>query len=281
MRKNVLQLVFLLLLFVIPLSASAHLPHYVMNKNISLHNPSEITHPEISQVFYGELGGSDDYFQFRLKQPADILIGLLLPLDETSRPAIELIAQAGNIRSLAGPFDEVIFEQFGGDYYLKGPEKIFDLSADSYLIKVTNASSTGRYALVIGQKEKFSIGELSGAFIQLPLIKNNFFGKPVFALTFSILGSLFILLALALLRHKLKIAKRLLLAGLVLFITGSIFLFIDNPYNLQGILRIIIAIPAVILTLVAFYKSLYHRKSVQTAQYILWLLVLFETITMI
>jgi hypothetical protein len=50
-------------------------------------------------------------------------------------------------------------EEFANDNYLSGPEFSKDNSTGKYKIKVSNTANLGKYILVVGKKEKFSISE--------------------------------------------------------------------------------------------------------------------------
>lgn len=264
---------------VLPLAASAHLPRYVMGEEISLHSPKEIDSPTVSQVFYGQMKGTPDYYHFKLDQEQEILIGLLTPLNETEFPKAELIAQKGKVRDLVGPFDEAYFEEFGGDYYLRGPEKTFTLPADNYLIKIYNGSSTGRYALVVGNEEKFTISETIATLTLLPIIKQKFFDRPILEMFLAILSFIFVALGLAYSFNKRwKISWRFFIAGVLTFVFSAILLLIENPFNILGFLKLALFITAVIITGIYLRKKGEVGKVLTIVQPIIWLLVVLFTV---
>lgn len=277
MKKIVLC--FLFLFFLLPLAASAHLPRYMMGENISLHSPAEIENPTVSQVFYGRMRGTPDYYHFYLSQPSDVLIGLLTPIGENNFPQIELIAQKGKVQNLTGNFDEVYFEEFGGDYYLRGPEKTFSLPADNYLIKVYNASSTGRYALVVGNEEKFSVGEMIKTFFVLPIVKQKFFDRPILELFLSIFGLILILLSFAL--RNGKSALKSFFVGISIYVVAAIWLLTTNLFNILGWLKLIVFLIALITSSFYVWKKPESKFLTKPVQIALWLLVLFLTIASI
>ena len=67
------------------------------------------------------------------------------------------------------------YEEFAGDNYLKGPEKTIYLKAGDYTIKVGNPDNTGKYVLVVGQKEAWSVKEIINTLTVLPTLKKDFF----------------------------------------------------------------------------------------------------------
>lgn len=277
MKKIVLPS--LLLFVILPLVASAHLPRYMMGENVSLHSPAEIDNPTVSQVFYGQMQGTPDYYHFYLSQPNDILIGLLTPINETRSPQVELIAQKGKVQNLTGNLTEVYFEKFGNDYYRRGPEKTFSLPADNYLIKVYNASSTGRYALVIGSEEKFSVGEMLKTIFVLPIIKQKFFDQPILELFLASLG--LVLLALGLSRtltSRFQTSFKLFVFGAGLFTLSSVFLLAKNFFNILDWLKLIFLLIALAVSIWYFWKKPLNKKRLLWVQTLLWLLVLFLTV---
>ena len=274
MKKTVLY--FLLLFFLLPLAASAHLPRYMMGENISLHSPAEIENPTVSQVFYGQMHGTPGYYHFYLSQPSDVLIGLLTPVSETDFPQIELIAQKGKVQNLTGNFDEVYFEEFGGDYYLRGPEKTFNLPADNYLIKVYNASSTGRYALVIGNEEKFSVVEMVKTFFVLPIVKQKLFDRPILELFLSVLGLILILLSFTL--RNSRSALKSFLVGASVYVIAAIWLLTENAFSILGWLKLFVFLIALTTSSLYLWKKPESKLLAKPVQITLWLLVLFLTI---
>jgi dipeptidase E len=83
------------------------------------------------------------------------------------------------------------YEEFGRDYYLKGPEFEQKMSAGKYKIKVFSADNTGKYVLAVGKKEVFDVKSLLNIYWQLPLLKITFFETNVlqfFLTPFGIAG---------------------------------------------------------------------------------------------
>lgn len=281
MKKAVLFCLFFLsfLTSIIPLTASAHLPRYTIGQNISLHNPAEIDEPTISQVFYGQMRGTPDYYHFYLAQPTEIKISLLSPINETEFPQIELIAQSGQTQKLTGSFDKVYFEKFGADYYLKGPQEVFDLSSNNYLIKIHNASNTGRYALTIGQTRKFVLTEEISTFFLLPLIKQKFFGRPIGEMFLATLG--FVLMGFAFAfsfgKHW-KNSWRFGGASFLALTSSTLLLLIKNPFNILGFPKIILFAITTIATGIYLKKKDRASKILRAALLGLWLVFIFFTI---
>ncbi|MFW5887713.1 MAG: hypothetical protein ACOCUH_02835 [Bacteriovoracia bacterium] len=264
----------LLFLLIAPAIALAHVPRYVMNDNLSIHNPFEIKNPTLSQVFYGDLQGTADYFNFSLDKEAEIKIGLLAPINESSFPKAELIAQIGTVQKLSGNFNEIYFEKFGSDYYRKGPEQTFTLSRDNYLIKVDNASSSGRYALVIGVDERFSLIETVRTIFILPIIKQSFFDKPIFEIFGGILGIFLILLTLAYSRKASSFrSKKVYWLGFIITAIAYLILLSYNPFNILGLLGVMLLIASGIAGFLYFYRSV-NKIYLFYLQSIIWIIIL-------
>ena len=75
------------------------------------------------------------------------------------------------------------YEEFAGDNYLKWPEREQEVAAGEYTIKVSNIGNQGKYSLVIGKIESFPANEILKTFISLPILKTQFFNKPVWAVS--------------------------------------------------------------------------------------------------
>jgi len=278
MDKKIALLLFSFL--ALPLVCSAHLPRLVVGQNPNLNNPIAIQQPEISQVFYGKLIGDDQYFSFNLPKQSKILLGLLIPIDEKDWPNLELIGREGKKEFLAGNFTKVYFENFSGDYYLQGPEQTYDLSAGGYVIKIRNSTDMGRYALVIGQTESFTVFETIKTYLTLPFVKERFFGKLIWENFVGLLGVLLILFSIALFQIKVKMRRWFLLSGLILFLISSIMIFANNPSNLIGWLKILLSVIATIVAIIANLKLWNNKKFTRDIQYGIWVIIVFLMICM-
>jgi hypothetical protein len=169
---------FLIPLFLfIPLAVSAHQPRIVSGNEIN-----EIKNPDISQAFYGELKGEPAIYEIKSEAPFSLYLGLLVPDLPNQRKDF-------SARVVDEKEDEVFildgqnfiwqgfYEEFGGDYYLKGPENKIGVGSGAYLVTVSNPDDQGKYVLVVGEKEIFPAGEILNTIITLPQLKKNFFLK--------------------------------------------------------------------------------------------------------
>lgn len=157
------------------------------------------------------------------------------------------------------------FEEFGGDYYLKGPEATLDVPAGTYTIKVFNSQNQGKYAIAIGKIETFPANEALAVLFTLPLLKQQFFAKPISTLFIEFigiilaLGSIMVLFTLMVKSRKSKELKTLtirvgaaivpmiwlgtIIAALVWF--GVVY---KNPLNILGIVNTLLLVLIMILT---------------------------------
>lgn len=168
----------------------AHQPRYVMDqKKVAIRDV------EVSQAFYGELGGTEDIFIINSQKDFSLYVNILSPKDGRT----DFVVEVSNFTKLENENWTEFYEEFAGDYYLKGEEFEKNCSAGQYTIKVYNEDNQGRYVLAVGKIEKFSISDL----LVLPRIKHDFFNKSYFAVFEGIIGSgllvLLILMAITIL----------------------------------------------------------------------------------
>jgi hypothetical protein len=151
-----------------------------------------IENPEVSQAFYGNLGGGAEYFQITSDKPFSLYVGVLVPdLQGIGKDVSAEVSSGGEVLFLLdGTSHEwtPYFEEFGGDYYYSGPENSADVGPGVYDIRVFSKDNQGKYVLVVGEKEEFPINEMLNTFITLPRLKRDFFEKPFFTAFFNLIG---------------------------------------------------------------------------------------------
>jgi hypothetical protein len=184
----------MLVLFISISVVAAHQPRLETGINTSMSNPIIIENPETSQAFYSILHGSPDYYKISSDVPFKFYLNLLVP-QSPGIPAdfvsAQLLDTNGNILQTLNGTNSTwspYFEEFGGDYYLKGPEFTEQLPAGTYYIKVFNAANQGKYNIAVGDTESFPLDESLKALITIPILKEQFFGKPVTKLFIEFLG---------------------------------------------------------------------------------------------
>ncbi|MCJ7816850.1 MAG: hypothetical protein MUP55_03245, partial [Candidatus Aenigmarchaeota archaeon] len=196
-NPGILAVALLAFLFLFSVPVSAHQPRLVMGWDIHDENSSLLVEqPEVSQAFYGELNGRPDYYKIILDKPARIYFAITVPYAPESRTdltvelydhkdtAITQVFLLEGAKFQWKPF----YEEFGGDWYLQGPEARENLTNVTYYIKVSSPSNQGKYSLAIGEEESFPPGETLNAYLLLPIIKQQFFGKPVLWMFLYLLG---------------------------------------------------------------------------------------------
>ncbi len=204
------------LAFFLPLTASAHQPRIVSGRG-----PVVVAEPEVSRVYYGKLNGAEQWFRISSSRTFELYLGILSPkvagavtdtrvllFKDTVRNGEDKVTPAGLIKELNWPYTEWhdYYENFGGDWYLRGPEFRKILPAGDYAAVVTRKGEPGegRYALAIGGQEKFPPPEIIKALILLPKLKASFFDKSPWTAYFNLAG--------------------LYLAALILILAGSGYL---------------------------------------------------------
>jgi hypothetical protein len=259
-----------LVLFLSISAVSAHQPRLVIGANASYENPIVVQNPEVSQAFYGQLQGQPNYYQITSDKPFKFYLNLLVPASP-GMPAdfisAEVLDSSGNtIMFINGTNStwEPYFEEFGGDNYLKGPEARADLGAGTYYIKVFNTNNQGKYNIAIGEIESFPIDETLKALVTIPLLKEQFFGKPVTTLFFEFLGiilalgSILVLFSMLLKSRKseemtqltLKVSgvlRPVIWLGIIITALVWVYVMYKDPLNIVGIVNTLILVILIVL----------------------------------
>lgn len=193
------KIILLLLLLLLINSVSGHQPRIVNSENI------EVLDPEISKAYYGKLNGEPHLYTINADEEFAIYVNVLIPgKEKTHTISAKLLKDDEVIYFLDGEnFQwEPWYEEFGKDWYMKGPEygKDFksteNLPVGKYQIKVFNNENEGKYVLAVGDIESFPPSEIAKAVLNVPRLKVGFFGK------YYLLGILFILIILILYLSK-------------------------------------------------------------------------------
>lgn len=265
---------YILLLFVLFLSicaVAAHQPRIDVGTNTTVSNPIIVENPEISQAFYGNLKGNPDYYQITSDKPFELYLNLLVPTSPGlggSLPSLQvtdssekIILTLNGTTSTWTPY----FEEFGGDYYLKGPEATRNVPAGTYNIKVFNANNQGKYSLAIGKIEAFPADESLKAIINLPILKEQFFGKSVTVLFLEFfgiilaLGTIMVLFVMTIMSRKSREVTEITakaagalkpLMWLGIAITGFVWAYVmfQNPLNIIGLVNSLVLVIVIILS---------------------------------
>lgn len=299
----------ILVLFISISAVAAHQPRLETSTNVSMNNPIIIENPEISQAFYSTLHGSPDYYKISSDVPFKFYLNLLVPQSPGIQGdfiSAQVLDTNGNILLTLNGTNSTwtpYFEEFGGDYYLKGPEVTKQLPAGTYFIKVFNAENQGKYNIAVGDTESFPVDESIKALFTIPLLKEQFFGKPVTKLFIEFiglilaLGSTIVLYFMMIKARKseeltqLTIKVNTLLKPVIwlgILITALIWFYVmyNDPLNIVGIVNSLIF---VIILLLSWYvgkkisKIELNKKPIfsMTLLVVLWWLFAYISISII
>ena len=195
-KTNIYGLKFIIFLFVVLFficSATAHQPRVELGINTTASNPIIIETPGLMQAFYGNLNGMPDYYQITSDVPFELCLGITVPAskglggslpsvqvtDSSGKPVFTLNGTTGTWKPFIGEFK---------DSYLDGPEITQNVSAGTYNIKVFNGNNDGKYLLLVGNKEVLNAEDYLQDIVNAPILKEQFFGKPVTLLFLEFIG---------------------------------------------------------------------------------------------
>lgn len=166
---------------VLSLTSYAHQPRIVYDLNIDEKTPVMIENPEVSQAFYGSLKGHPDYFRIVSNESFSFYLEVLVPYVDGigTDVSVEVFSDGEEVLTLDGSdFKwEYYYEEYAGDAYYKGPEKKKDISAGTYNIRVSSSDNSGKYVLVVGEREEFPVSEILKTLWTLPFLKEGFFNR--------------------------------------------------------------------------------------------------------
>lgn len=253
--KKYLFILVVFFLFSFVSTASAHQPKLIYFKQGDIN----ISNPEVSQAFYDELKGNPrDYF-IDSDKDFELYINFLVPAEanRTGRYSANIFSLKDSSANLGQAKEELVvfvdgtltewqdfYEEFGRDYYLKGPEFSKQVPAGKYKIEVFSSDNQGKYVLVVGKEEVYDIRFLLNVYWQLPLLKITFFKTSVlqFFLTafaiagIGVIGGLLIFLAIinylvALIKEAIKHrqAKTILLTSAGMQVKDEIIKLLQKP----------------------------------------------------
>jgi len=181
------------------LTAMAHQPKIVTGYKHPPENPIEISNPDISQVYYGELAGEPDYYAIHSEREFGLYIQLLSPKIRQRNAekdfSAEVLQGAQSVAELRGlDFQWMEFyEPFAGDEYWRGPSFEEPHARGEYRIKVYSPDNLGKYALVVGRTESFPVDEWGRLIVTLPRLK-RYFEKTAWLAFFNLTGLFFLIL---------------------------------------------------------------------------------------
>lgn len=209
--KKILLFLFAFLFLFIASFAFAHQPRIIWQQTGDVN----INDPELSQAFYDELTGSPRIYFINSDKNFSLYLNILVPAGENGQGKYSANVflvngdKEENIAFLDGSKFEwkQMYEEFGRDWYVQGPEFKKDVTAGKYKIQVFSSNNTenkGKYVLAVGEKELFDAQSVFNVYWQIPLLKIQFFKSDIlqFFLTpfgiglIAVVGILLVLVAL-------------------------------------------------------------------------------------
>jgi len=175
MKKLLIAIALLLLVFLLPTVTSAHQPR------IATENSTIVTSPEVSKAYYGSLSGTPEVYTIIADKPFALYVGVLVPdiLGQKKDVSAVILKDGKELAVLDGTSFEwkQFFEPFGHDTYWQGPEYKAQGDAGNYEIRVSSLSNDSKYSLAIGEIEAFDFKEVMNALTLIPELKKDFFNK--------------------------------------------------------------------------------------------------------
>lgn len=179
------------------LSALAHQPVIVGKDVITIEKP------EISRAFYHELTGEPRSYYVKADKPFDLFVGLLVPrnTNPNGRYSARVYSLAEGKRTLLADIkaDSIawkeMYEPFGGDHYLTGPDWKRNVPAGQYEIEVYSQDNRGKYALVVGEGEFWGPKEILSVYTEVPKLKAGFFGSNPLSFLVTPFGLVLVVIA--------------------------------------------------------------------------------------
>ena len=151
----------------------AHQPHMVESNTVAIENP------EVSQAFYAK-----DPAQYTIDsaEAFSLYVQILRPkIHELDKDiSVEITKNGPLVATLDGNTADwtVFHEPFSNDDYYQGPS--VKLAAQGkYTIEV---HGSGKYVLVVGEKERWPVSVIAKTFYTLPKLKLYFEKSPILAL---------------------------------------------------------------------------------------------------
>ena len=195
-RKTNNLIIVIVILFLIlvswPLKVLAHQPRLVEMEKIN------VTEPEISKAYYGNLSGKPHIYTISTSSPIDLYVNVLVPFIEGPEKNVTVkIFKGEQLMGILSPKKgdwKEFFEPFGHSMYWKGPEFKVRADAGKYKIHVQSTEKSIRYVLATGEIEAFDGPESLNAILLIPKLKKDFFEESPLSFILSPLGWGYVLL---------------------------------------------------------------------------------------
>ena len=192
--NNLIILIVILFLILVswPLKVLAHQPRLVEMEKIN------VTEPEISKAYYGNLSGKPHIYTISTSSPIDLYVNVLVPFIEgPEKNVIVKIFKGEQLMGILSPKKgdwKEFFEPFGHSMYWKGSEFKVRADAGKYKIHVQSTEKSIRYVLATGEIEAFDGPESLNAILLIPKLKKDFFEESPLSFILSPLGWGYVLL---------------------------------------------------------------------------------------
>ena len=192
--NNLIILIVILFLILVswPLKVLAHQPRLVEMEKIN------VTEPEISKAYYGNLSGKPHIYTISTSSPIDLYVNVLVPFIEgPEKNVIVKIFKGEQLMEILSPKKgdwKEFFEPFGHSMYWKGPEFKVRADAGKYKIHVQSTEKSIRYVLATGEIEDFDGPESLNIILLIPKLKKDFFEESPLSFILSPLGWGYVLL---------------------------------------------------------------------------------------
>ena len=180
MKPKLLTLIAMMLL--LATAAAAHKP-VIVGKDTN----TTITEPEVSHAYYGKLNGEAHTYTINTEKNITLYVNILQPDPSPDSETSEARSFSVRIKQYEGDDKtatygmeagnwEQYYEKHGKDHYLRGPELERDVTADRYVITVSNDENQGKYALAVGKQEDFGLIDRITAWFKAIYLDWWFFG---------------------------------------------------------------------------------------------------------
>lgn len=157
-------------------TALAHQPRLVGDETELI-----VTLPEISKAYYGNLTGKPVIYHIEAKETFRLYVNILVPDIQGIEKdvSVKILKDDTVISVLDADSQEwtYFYEPYAGDAYFQGPEYSQTHDPGIYEIQVYSPDNYGKYVLAIGDREAFPLKEMVKAYLVLPRLKSEFFGK--------------------------------------------------------------------------------------------------------
>lgn len=188
-RASIVFLAFFITIFAPFAAVFAHQPRIVAR------GPVQVSEPEVSKAYYDELSGGPRIYRIEEDKPWNLYLNILVPKESNGSGRYDAILYDVNsgknvavLESVSRPW-EPYWEEFGRDWYMRGPEMRRQMPAGKFEVVVTGGGNEGKYSLAIGEKENFPVKEIISTVGVLPKLKRWFFETNPATFAFSPFGA--------------------------------------------------------------------------------------------